>query len=288
LDGDSRAFVGIFGLDDDLTGKAGDIIKLLFHRYTFENVGELDPTGNFGKNRHGVGVPLCKSSSLFDCSTWSNFDLGTIHYGIFFPFAAGFVNYGDLAVAVHNDVVPFVVDYCVDVNIVDHTIGTCLEGGLFGVTGGGTTDVEGTHRQLCPRLTNRLGSDDADRFTHVDTMASGKVASVAFAADATFALAGKHGSDLYLLNPCIFYPLDQILVNFLVHFNQYLIRQWIMDVFKGNSSENTVADRFNNFPSFCQRGNNQAVQCSAIGFSDDRILGDVDQSAGQVARVGRF
>ena len=42
----------------------------------------------------------------------------------------------------------------------------------------GTTDMEGTHRQLCARLTDGLCRNHADGFADVDAMSASKVTTV--------------------------------------------------------------------------------------------------------------
>ena len=51
----------------------------------------------------------------------------------------------------------------------------------------GTTGVEGPHRQLRARLTDRLGGDDADRLADVDELARRERAAVALGARADLA-----------------------------------------------------------------------------------------------------
>src|SRR5262249_5814696 len=54
-----------------------------------------------------------------------------------------------------------------------------------------TTGVEGTHRQLRARLTNRLRSDHADRFAQLDRLAGRERAAVTLAAHTELRLAGE-------------------------------------------------------------------------------------------------
>ena len=83
-------------------------------------------------------------------------------------------------------------------------------------------------------------------------MASSKVTTIALGADTAAALAGKNRSDLDLLNAGIFYTFNQIFINFLIHFDQYFISQWIVDVIKCNTSKDTVTDRLDNLTAFSQ------------------------------------
>src|SRR5690606_484378 len=57
---------------------------------------------------------------------------------------------------------------------------------------GGTTLVEGTHRELRTGLTDRLGGDDADRLTDVDELAGRERAAVAGGAHPDGRLARQH------------------------------------------------------------------------------------------------
>ena len=52
------------------------------------------------------------------------------------------------------------------------------------VNAGDTAGVEGSHRELCTWLTDRLRRHDADRFTKRNQLARGEVAPVAGLADA--------------------------------------------------------------------------------------------------------
>src|SRR2546429_1474740 len=67
---------------------------------------------------------------------------------------------------------------------------------LGDVNAGYPTGVEGTHRQLCARLADRLGGDDADRLADLDQLACGQVAAVARAADALARFAHENGPHL--------------------------------------------------------------------------------------------
>lgn len=71
---------------------------------------------------------------------------------------------------------------------------------LFGRFGGRTADVEGSHRQLGTRFTDRLSGNNTDRFTDIDRRTAGQIASVAGGADAVFAFAGQNRTDLNLFD----------------------------------------------------------------------------------------
>src|SRR6185437_4626873 len=65
-------------------------------------------------------------------------------------------------------------------------------------TTGDAAEVEGAHRQLRARLTDRLCRDDADRLALLDHMAAGQAASVAQPAETAFRIAGQRRTDVDL------------------------------------------------------------------------------------------
>ncbi len=93
----------------------------------------------------------------------------------------------------------------------DHARGPGQDGGALGGAGleqldhagqavgdvltGDTAGVEGTHGQLRPGLTDRLGGDDADRLAELDVLVGGQRAPVADGANAVLGLAREHRPD---------------------------------------------------------------------------------------------
>ena len=63
---------------------------------------------------------------------------------------------------------------------------------LFHSSAGGTAYMECPHGQLCSGLTDGLGGNDADGFTHVDHVAPAQIAAVAHGAHTTLGTAGKY------------------------------------------------------------------------------------------------
>ena len=56
--------------------------------------------------------------------------------------------------------------------------------------------MEGTHRQLCTGLTDRLSSDDTNRFTDGDGLTVREVGAVALLAHAVFGAAREDRANL--------------------------------------------------------------------------------------------
>src|ERR1700690_3349246 len=65
---------------------------------------------------------------------------------------------------------------------------------------GRTTDVEGTHRQLCSRLTDRLRGDHPDRLADVDQPATRQIASVALRTHAVTRTTADRRTDIDLID----------------------------------------------------------------------------------------
>src|SRR5260370_17356446 len=71
---------------------------------------------------------------------------------------------------------------------------------LFGTSRSGPSGVEGTNRELCSRLADGLGRDNAGGLTQLDQTSRRQVAAVAHDANPALGLAGEHGADLYPLD----------------------------------------------------------------------------------------
>ena len=71
-------------------------------------------------------------------------------------------------------------------NQLHRTVVSDFERALFRSSGGGTTDVEGSHRQLSSGLTDTLRRDDSDRFTDVHQVTTSQIAAIAKNANTDF------------------------------------------------------------------------------------------------------
>src|SRR5208283_4909779 len=202
-------------------------------------------------------------------------------------FALLVINDGEDAVAVHGDqLAPLVADR-IDADELRETVRLRVLGGLFADSSRRSTDVERTHRQLCPGLADGLGRDDADRFAAFDHPAGSKVATVAKLADAAFGFAGEHGTDLHPLNTGSLDGAGQFFRDFLIHLHDNV--GFVVElVFQRNAAHNAVAQRLDDFARFDNRFHVNTIGRTAIGLGDDDILGHVAESARQIAGIGRL
>ena len=70
---------------------------------------------------------------------------------------------------------------------------------LCDISTGNTTTVESTHGKLCTWLTDRLSSDDTDRFTNLYRLSCSHVCTVTFCTNTYMALTGKNCTDFHCI-----------------------------------------------------------------------------------------
>ncbi len=76
---------------------------------------------------------------------------------------------------------------------------------LCNIVTGYTARMESTHRKLRTRLSNRLGCDNADRFTYLNRFTCCHIRTVAFRTDTIMGTARENRTDFYLLNGLAFF-----------------------------------------------------------------------------------
>ncbi len=159
---------------------------------------------------------------------------------------------------------------------------------LGDVVTGHTTGVEGTHRQLGAGLTDGLGGDDADRLTDVDQLARGQRTAVAHRAGADGGLAGQDRAGLDLLDAALDELLDEDVAQVGAGRGQHLP---VDDDVLGEAARvhgrldvALLAEHSVRVPA--RDLETQTAVGAAVLLADDDVLGDVDQTTGEVTRVG--
>ena len=147
--------------------------------------------------------------------------------------------------------------------------------------------MEGAHRELRARLADRLRRDDADRLAEVDHVPAREVAAVAADAHAPARLAGEHRADLHPLEAGV---LDELRPSSSsissLAWTMTLPVNGIADVLERHAAEHAVAEALDDLAALDERRHLDAVERAAVLLGDDRVLRDVDETAGQVAGVG--
>ena len=157
-------------------------------------------------------------------------------------------------------------------------------GDIFRV--GDAAGVEGPHGQLGTGLADRLGGDDADRLTDRNCLAVGKVGAVALGADALGRMAGEDRTDFDGGGAGGDDLLGVLLVHDLVLGDKHLAGGGVDEIVDQVTALEALLEGLDHFLAFPDVADFQAVGGAAVLLADDDVLGDVDQTAGQVTRVG--
>ncbi len=120
------------------------------------------------------------------------------------------------------------------VDELESTVKTCFQSSLFSPPRSGTTNVEGPHGQLGPRLANGLGSDNTDRFAKIDQVPPGQVSTITEGADAALAFTRQHRADFDLFNPGFLDFGHQVFIDQLIGFHQQIVSHRIKDIVQRN------------------------------------------------------
>ncbi|VGQ01030.1 hypothetical protein SB00610_04939 [Klebsiella quasipneumoniae subsp. similipneumoniae] len=163
-----------------------------------------------------------------------------------------------------------------------------LDAGFSSRTRCRTTDVERTHRQLCTRLTDGLCRDNADSLTFVDDVATRQVTTIAVRTYTKVGVTGYNGTHFDGVNGVRFQQVTPVLVQQRVAWNQNIRGTRLQHVFRSHTTQYAIAQRLFNVATFDNRRHGDAFQGAAVVFSDDQVLGNVDQTTSQVTGVRCF
>ena len=151
---------------------------------------------------------------------------------------------------------------------------------------GDAAGVEGSHRQLGARLTDRLGGDDPHRLAHAHRLAVGQVGAIAFGADADLALTVEGGADLHLGDSSVLDPLGVRLGHHLVAVHQHLAGSGVQHIVGYIAAQQALGKILDDTAAVHDVTDHNTLMGAAVVLPNDDILGDVHQTAGQVPRVG--
>ena len=224
LDRDTRAQLRVLRLDDHLRREAGELVHLLPHRDALDDVAELHAARYVREDRVGEGIPLDQHRARLHLLAVVHPDVGAVDDRIALALATARVEDADLGVAVHHDVAALAVLNRAQVGEAHLALGVGLDVRLLDAAGRRTADVEGPHRELRARLSDRLGSDHADRLAEVHHLAAGEIAAVAQGAHAVRRLAGEHRADHHLLETGVLDQAHLLLVDLGARRHEHLVR----------------------------------------------------------------
>src|SRR5579862_769362 len=270
---------------DNVLREAGDFVDLLFDREAGTQVVELHGAGGFGQDRESERIPLSQDLAVRDGLAFGNAEAGAVYDVVALFFATLFVDDGNQAGAIHRDGSAAATFDVLEIHELDDTVVARFESGALGNAGGGSADVERTHRELRAGFADGLRGDDADRFAEFDHAARSEVAAVAQGANTAAGFAGQHGTNANALDTGSLHGVGKLFGDFLVHVNDDVTLE-VLDLVERDAADDAVAQRFDFDAGFDDGFDVDAVGSAAIALVDDHVLRDVDEAASEVARVG--
>src|SRR5438552_3260026 len=274
-------------VDDDALGDTGGFVERLRDRLSLDQVLEPDGALDFGQNRPGVGIPFGDALAALDHIAFVDPHPRAVLNAMGRPLGAVGIGHRYHHVTHHGNQMAFAV--LGDRLVLDRhlAVEVRLDERLL-VDLRRATDVEGPHRQLGAGFADRLGGDDADRFTMVDRRAAGEIAAIALAADAVDEFAGQCRADLHFLDAGLLNGLDMALFHQRAALDHDLVGRGIAQILAGGASENARREQRNNGAGIDDGAHLDAELGAAVIGGDDAVLRHVDQTTRQVSGVCRL
>ena len=148
-----------------------------------------------------------------------------------------------------------------------------------------TTGVERTHRELGSRLTDRLRGDDTDRLAEIGDLAGREHAAVAARAHTGHRLAGEHRTHTHARDVRVVGDqVHPVVVDFGVARDDGAVGQ--REVFGEAPAEQARLEQTPALGAGQHVLDPDPADRVARDLAHDQLLGDVDESTGQVAGVG--
>ena len=206
--------------DDDLGGKTRNFIEVFFHGHPFDQVAESNGSGNLSNDRVGIGIPLNQGLAFLHILPISDLELGRIHNRVPFFFTTRFILNHKTSVTVHNNDFSVPVFEGTQAKILDDTPPLGIQSGLLNDPAGGSANMEGSHRKLGSRLTNRLRRNYTHRLTHFHPFQGRHIAPITFNTNPLFGFTGQAGPHFDFFNTGVFNCYHRFLVNQAICFGQ--------------------------------------------------------------------
>src|SRR5581483_1291791 len=156
--------------------QARDLIDLRRDRHAVDEVLELQETRDLGDDRVGMGIPGRADLTRNHGIAFLHRNHRAVRNLVPLALATEVIHHADLTRARHRNQVSLLVLHRLDMVEPDHALVTHLDTARGSRSGSGTTDVEGTHRELCSRLTDRLRGDNTNSLTDTDRTTSRQIA----------------------------------------------------------------------------------------------------------------
>src|SRR5258706_2094859 len=291
-DRDRRAQVRAFRragapIDDLLLAHARGLVRHFRQRKAFGDVVVADDAVDFGQDRQGVRIPLGDPLATLDVLTLVHEQARTIGDAMRGALRSPDVGDGDLHVAAHGPELALVIAHHVAVDDLHLAVMRGFDLRLRRHLRR-TTDMEGAHGELGARFADRLRRDDANGFADIHRGAAGKIAPIAFAADAIQQLATQHRAYAHLLNMRGLDSLCTVFGDLAAAFDDDLAGFRMLDVFGRGAAEDALGKRSHDLPAVDDGLHADAFLGAAVFRGDNAVIRHVDQAPGQITRIGRL
>src|SRR6516164_3923345 len=271
-------------IDDDALGDAGGFVKRLGHRLAFDQVFEADGALDLGQDRPGIGIPFGNTLTALDVIAVGHLEPRAVGNAVHGAFGTIGIEHGHDQIAVHRDQIAVRIAGDVQILDLDRSFEVRFDERLLRNLCG-AADMERPHGELRARLADRLGGYHADRLAHIDGRTAGKIAPVAFGADAVHRIAGENRADAHLLHSGSDQAFDVLLLKKGRVRHQDFVAGRVAHLFGRGTAENATRQRGDDLPRVDNGAHLDAARGPAVLISDNAVLRDVDQAARQIAGV---
>ena len=255
------------------------------HRFAFNDVFETHLTWNLGKNRNGIGVPLTQHSSLFHFLAFLDSQSRPGRHRVGLDFTTAVIHDGNFTVSSqHNLLARRIFDrsHSGQANL---TSLLRLDVRLNRLLAHATTDVEGTHGQLCAGLADTLGSNDANRHSFFDQSTGRHVHAVTTSTYTQWCITGHWRANLNFLKS---HRLD--LAGNLGRDHLILSHDdFVCDRIHNGLTTDTTVDRIDeadlHLLTAIDNTFRDSLRCEAVIHGDHHVLSHVSQFTGQVTTI---
>ena len=291
LDGWTNVLAGswtVFGIKYFNVGHTGQFVSLTLDRDAFFHAHVGHGTFHFGNDWVSVRIPLGYDRASVNLVTFFNRNHGAVRQLVTLTLTTEVISNGQLTGTGYCNQAAI---YTLNVLQVVQTDSTAILH-LNAVSSGGpacrTTDVERTHGQLCTRLTDRLGSDNADSFTDVHLVTTSQITAVALGADTETGFAADWRAHDHFVDAVQLDEFNPLLVNQGACRNDNFLGARLEYVTGDYSTQYALTQWLNNVAAFDVRSHQQTVFGAAVDFSHNQILRNVYQTTRQVTGVSSF
>ncbi|KAF1069318.1 MAG: hypothetical protein GAK45_01131 [Pseudomonas citronellolis] len=278
----SRTVLRIHHFD---VGQTGEFVSLALDGDVLFHAGEGNGTVHLGHDRVGVRVPLGDDGARIDLVTFLHGDDRTVRQLVALALTTEVVSHRQLTGTRHRDQRAVGTLYMLQVVQANGT--AVLD--LYVIHSRGpasrTTDVEGTHGQLGTRLTDRLGSDNADSLTDVYTVTTSQIAAVAHGADTMTGFAADRRTHNDFVDAHLLKEIDPLLVDQGACGHDHIVATRLEHVTRDYATQDALTQRLYHVAAFDVRGHHQTMLGAAVDFSHHQVLSNVDEATSQVTGV---